>query len=61
MYKTIVTIWSQRRISSDIDIMDLAHAVDNGDEIRLGNIKCFKNENYEEDPDFSEGWWEEDD
>lgn len=58
MYKTIVTIWSEKRIPVDIDITTLAHAVDNGDEIGLGNIKCFKVEDYEADPDYHATWLE---
>jgi hypothetical protein len=63
MYKTIVTIWSEQRIPNDIDLVALAHSVDNGDEISLGNIKCFKKDDYEADPDFSSlsRWWDEDD
>jgi len=40
MYKTIVTILSERPIESDIDIKTLAHACHNGDEIGVTSIEC---------------------
>jgi hypothetical protein len=41
MYTTIITIKSVQKIPEDIDIITLAHAIDNGDEIGLTDMHCF--------------------
>jgi hypothetical protein len=50
MYKTIVTILSERPVDSDIDIKTLACAVDNGDDIGLVSIVCTKLDKEERAP-----------
>lgn len=57
-FKTTVTIWSLERISPDIDIRDLACAVDNGDGIGLGSITCVEVENAGDDPEYQKMSWE---
>jgi hypothetical protein len=59
MYKTIVTIISEEYIHPDIDILSLAHACDNGDEIGVVSIDCFKLDKPEKAPYLAEE--EEDD
>ena len=60
MYKAIVTIVSEEFIDSNIDILSLAHACDNGDEIGVVSISCYKLDKPEKAPYLAEEEDEED-